>query len=31
MGLEFYNLDTLAQKRIIEFVDRNAALYIKEC
>jgi anti-sigma B factor antagonist len=31
MGLEFYNLDTLVQKKIIEFVDRNAALNIKEC
>ncbi|MFH1398416.1 MAG: PilZ domain-containing protein [Candidatus Omnitrophota bacterium] len=31
MGLEFYNLDTSAQKNIIEFVDRNTALDIKEC
>jgi anti-sigma B factor antagonist len=31
MGLEFYNLNYLSQKKIIEFVDRNAALNIKEC
>ncbi|MBU0502809.1 MAG: PilZ domain-containing protein [Candidatus Omnitrophota bacterium] len=30
MGLEFYNLDTLDQKKIIEFIDRNIALDIKE-
>ncbi len=30
MGLEFHNLNTFAQKEIVEFVDRNTDLDIKE-